>query len=236
MKKQELIEKVVQNENSAFTELDESSLSAMPEDFLKRLYLSLVPPSRQSAPVKDTALQTDAVQNTVAQNAVPTKEDLEISKLKRALLEVQAKLNALRHEEKDVIKTLSSYGITVKSVFNESVTNITEADIEVFVHNSKNPIAQIIREALDTRNQQRQVMVEAIVMNSGGLYTAEELMTKTSEELDKLSQLSARRMPDPEMTNPPLNWQGAGIADMSVTNLGVDYGSPLALPTTWDEK
>jgi hypothetical protein len=230
MRKQDFIEKLVENENSAFTETDIASLEAMPEDFLKRLYLSLILPLRQSGLSDEGKVkQTESVQN----NAIPTKDDLEISRLKRSLLEVQAKLNALRQEEKEVIKVLSTHGVTAKSILNASMT---EADLDVFVHNSQNPIAQIIREALVTRNQQRQMMIDKIVMNSGGLYTAEELMPKTSEELQKLEQLSIHNVSAPEMTNPPLNWVGAGIADMNVMNLGVDYGDPLLLPTTWEDK
>ncbi|MDR2116767.1 MAG: hypothetical protein LBP87_10360 [Planctomycetaceae bacterium] len=237
MEKQELLAKIIENENSAFTDSDSPSLSELPDDFLKRLYLCLIQPA-QSVTVKsntDVPVKNNTVEQTdTVQNAPLTKEDLEISKWKKALLEVQAKLNALRQEEKILLKSLASYGVTAKSIFNASALDLTEADIDVFVQNSQNPIAQIMREAITIRNQQRQTLIDAIVTNSGGLYTVEELMDKGSDELQKLSHLSARRIPEPEMMNPPLNWQGAGIADMSVTNLGVDYGDPLQLPSTWE--
>jgi hypothetical protein len=245
MKKQEIVEKIIENENSAFTKTDLADLSAMPDDFLKRLYLSVFSPSAGQSVTQtvtksisteggtDIPVNNDTEQKNTVQNAPPTKEELEVQQWKRDLLTVQAKINALRQEEKVLLKSLATYGVSVKSIFNISALDLTEADIDIFVHESKNPIAQIMREAITVRNQQRQTFVASIVANSGGLYTAEELMDKSSDELQKLSALSSRRMPEPEMTNHSLNWQGAGIADMSITNLGVDYGAPLELPSTW---
>jgi hypothetical protein len=236
MTKDELVTKLIEKENSAFTESDKSDLSGMPEDFLKRLYLSLLQPSSShSVSVSnrtDISIQNEtSEQGDGVQNAPPTKEDLEVQKWKRALMEVQAKVNSLRQEEKVLLKSLHAYGVSAKSVFNISALDLTEADIDIFVRNSQNPIAQMMREAITIRNQQRQTLVDSIVMNSGGLYTSEELLNKNSDELRKLSELSNRRVSEPEMTSASFNWQGAGIADMSVMNLG-DYGDPLALPST----
>jgi hypothetical protein len=235
--KDELVTKVIEKENSAFTDSDKSDLLNMPEDFLKRLYISLLQPtSAHSVSVSNNAdvsgKDETSQQTENVKNESPTKEDLEIQKWKRDLLEVQAKVSALRQEEKALLKSLGGYGISAKSVFNGAL-DLTESDIDLFVSNSQSPIAEIMREAIVTRNQQRQRLIDSIIVNSGGLYTVEELSNKNSDELQKLSELSSRRAPEPEMTNLPLNWQGAGIADLTITNLG-NYGDPLALPSTWE--
>jgi hypothetical protein len=240
MTKEELIAKVIENENSAFTELDASNLSAMSEDCLKRLYLSLVslPATHHSVSVKNNAgvsIDNETLEHEEnVKNEPPTKEDIDVQKWKRSLLEVQAKVNALRQEEQVLLKSLSGRGVSARSVFNILSLDLTESDIDIFVQNSRNPNAEILREAISIRNQQRQSLIDSIVMNSGGLYTVEELRNKNSDELQKLSELSSRRVSEPEMTtNTSFNWQGAGIADLSVTNLG-SYGDPLALPSTWE--
>ena len=181
----------------------------------------------------DVSVKNETLQSEDVKKDIPTKEDLEVQKWKRALLEVQAKVNTLRKEEKQLLKSLSSYGIPAASVFNVSALDLTESEIDIFVQNSQSPIAHVMREAIATRNQQRQTLIDSIVMNSGGLYTVEELVNKSSDELNKLSELSNRRMSEPEMESASFNWQGAGIADMTVTNLG-NYGDPLQLPSTWE--
>jgi hypothetical protein len=242
MIKQELVDKIIEHENSAFTKSDSGDLSAMPNDFLKRLYLSLIQPSVGQSVTSSVSTQNIDVsvkndtehQEDTVKNAPPTKEELDVMQWKRDLLSVQAKINALRQEEKMLLKSLATYGVSAKSIFNIAASDLTEAEIDIFVQNSKHPLAHIMREAITIRNQQRQTLVDSIVVNSGGLYTAEELMDKDSDELQKLSDLSSRRTSEPEMVNIPLNWSGAGIADMTVANLGIDYGAALPLPNTWE--
>jgi hypothetical protein len=222
MNKSELIAKLLHNENSAFTDTDENKLAALSDDMLKRLYLSATTqPANSGTPV------TVPVTNTAS-----AQVNARINELKQSLLTVQSNLRAEINKEKKVLMELEAEGIKAKPIMNEAIAN---TDIEQFVQNSQSPVASVLREALEERNKNRQALIEVIVTNSDGLYANEELVCKTTDELQKLAALSSKQTGQPVATNVSnesvLNWQGAGIGNLSIVN---DDFAPLNTMSTWD--
>jgi hypothetical protein len=224
MDKNELITKLVQNVNSAFTDSDADEFAAMSEDMLKRLYLSVINTPVQTV-VKDA-------QKPIENANEKTEVQETVRKLKESLLTVQASIqNSLAAEQK-IINELVTYGVTTaKSVINESMI-----DFDSFVQNSTSPVAQVMREALDVWNNSRQTLINTIVTNS--LFSPEELEKETTEKLKKLASLANKQGVDNKQmsvrdNNPVFNWQGAGISNLPIVNDTFDT-SPLLIPSTWE--
>jgi hypothetical protein len=224
MTKNELVAKIIQNENSAFTESDEPELLALSEDVLKRLCLSAI-----QKPVQNTALPNTQHVENVAQADSP-----KVQQLKEALVAIQANIRDTLNKEAATITELAKLGIKTKAVQNAAT--LTDADITSFVQTAQTPLAQVLREAVEERNKNRQALIDRIVTNSDGLFAANELLSKTTDELHKLATLSVKQnAAQPQNianTAAVFNWQGAGINDLQVVN-AADV-EPLVAPGTWD--
>ena len=228
MERKEIIDRLIQNENSVYTEADIELLNAMPEDFLKRTYLSAI---------GNIAANKS---NTSVANSSDEQFQRAVSAGTQALKNVQKKIFELRATESQMLEELSGLGIAEKSIFNVDYSTISESDIDAFVQNSHSPVAQVLREALEIRNRGRVELISQVIANSHGLFTEEDLRHKTAEELHKLAALSggpAQQYGAPPMQfdSPGMNWQGAGMGNIPITNEAAG-GEPLGLPSTFTPK
>ncbi|MDR2170677.1 MAG: hypothetical protein LBP59_11085 [Planctomycetaceae bacterium] len=231
MNKNELISKLTQNDETAFTEADSKELDALSEDLLKRLCLSTI----QQSPASKTVNNVNATNNANKQSATVTNQQQNNNKLrelKESLLAIQSTIQNNLNTEKKLLSELSAFGVTSKSVVNESMI-----DFDSFVHNSTSPVAQVIREALEVRNHNRQALIDSIVTNSGGLFDVVELENESTEKLQKLAAMATKQSNqitvNENLSSPPLNWQGAGVGDLSIINDANDT-EPLLIPSTWE--
>jgi hypothetical protein len=229
MDKKELIDKLIQNENSPYSEADIEHLSTLPDDILKRTFLAIAtPPAKSSKKNEGKSIN----------NATDEQVEKAISASRQSLKTVQKQIFELRAAEAKVLDDLSKLGSGDKSIFNVDYSAISESDIELFVQNSQSEVAQVLREALELRNHGRIELMTQVITNSGGLFSEEDLQFKSSEELRKLAALScnsaqhgALPMTLPQV-NGVQNWQGAGMGNALIVN-EAGGGEPLGLPSTF---
>lgn len=235
MERKELIHKLISNEHSAFSEADLDILNGMSDDILKRIFLSTSAAGSSFAPKKTDAAVSNQVTDEQVQKA--------ITACMQTLKKVQKQIFELRAAESKVLDDLSKLGANEKSIFNVDYSTISEADINLFVQNSQSDAAQVLREALEIRNRGRADLISQVITNSNGLFTEEDLLYKTLEELQKLAtlaggsgnvqQLGALPAPLIQPNGSVLNWQGAGIGNIPIVN-EAGGGEPLGLLSTFD--
>ena len=231
MDKKTLIDKLIQNENSPYSEADIEHLNSLPDDLLKRTYLAIAAPPANTPSSKKREGQS-------VNNMTDEQVEKAITASKQSLKTVQKQIFELRATEAKVLDDLGKLGASETSIFNVDYSTISDADIELFVQNSQSEVAQVLREALEIRNQGRIELMTQVIANSGGLFTEEDLQYKSSEELQKLATLAnnsvqygAPPMALPPVNNPP-NWQGAGMGNALIMN-EAGGGEPLELPKSF---
>jgi len=182
MERKELISRLIQNEHSAFSEADIETLDGMSEDMLKRIFLSTSAASNSFTPKRTDVVVNNQIEDEQAQKA--------IANCMQSLKKVQKQIFELRAAESKVLDDLSKLGADEKSIFNVDYQAISEDDINLFVQNSQSDVAQVLREALEIRNRGRVDLISQVITNSNGLFSEEDLHTKTLEELQKLATLA----------------------------------------------
>jgi hypothetical protein len=178
---------------------------------------------------------------------VNNQEDEQIQKAianaTQSLKKVQKQIFELRAAESKVLDDLHKLGANEQSIFNVDYQAISEADINLFVQNSQSDVAQVLREALEIRNQGRVDLIAQVITNSNGLFSEEDLHYKTLEELQKLATLAGGSsgnsrqlgaLPAPMLVDGIVqNWRGAGMGNIPVMN-EASGGEPLGLMSTLD--
>ena len=236
MKKNELIDKLVQNDNSAFLEDDIEQLKSLSTDMLKRICLSVMKATGEGTVKQEPAsVENSQIDAKVADEILTTRE---------ALKSVQQQIYELRAAEAKILDELYRLGSNEQSIFNADKVAISEDDIATFVKNSKSEIAEVLREALELRNRGREDLIVQVITNSGGLFSKEDLRHKTSEELKKLAALSGGGIQNYSQSmggahldydgtgSAVANWEGAGIGNVPIRN-EVGGGEPLGLMSTF---
>jgi len=235
MERKELISTLIANEHSAFSEADIEILDGMPDDMLKRIFLSTSAAGNSFAPKKADVVVNNQEEDEQIQKAIASGM--------QSLKKVQKQIFELRATESKVLDDLHRLGANEQSIFNVDYQSISEADINLFVQNSQSDVAQVLREALELRNRGRVELIAQVITNSNGLFTEEDLHYKTSEELQKLATLAggsggnAQRLgaiPAPMLVDGVVqNWRGAGMGNIPIMN-EASGGEPLGLPSTFD--
>jgi len=235
MNKKELIERLIQNENSPYSEVDVKELNALTDDMLRKIVLSIPPVNNTTVQQRDVPVKNDDA-DELSRKAIMASQ--------QALKKVQKQIYELRVAESKVLDDLDALGATEKSIFNIDHSKISDEDIHLFVQNSQSEVAQVLREALELRNHGRIELVAQVIANSGGLFSEDDLRCKTSEELRKLAALAggntqqasfgfhgAMPMQLRDRDGGAMDWRGAGIGNIPIMN-EVGGGAPLNLPTT----
>jgi hypothetical protein len=239
MERKELINRLITNEHSAFSDTDIEILEGMPDDMLKRIFLSTSAAGNSFAPKRADV----AVNNHEADEQVQKA----VANCMQSLKKVQKQIFELRASESKILDDLNKLGSNEKSIFNVDYQAISEADINLFVQNSQSDVAQVLREALEIRNRGRVDLIAQVISNSNGLFSEEDLHYKTLDELQKLATLAggnshsgggnAQRLgalPAPLLVGSTVqNWRGAGMGNIPIANEATG-GEPLGLLSTFD--
>lgn len=226
----DIVEQIINDPNSTFTEADLDELKKLSPEVLQRLYLGM----------------GNTVENT---EPVPvTNEETQRAELEEGLRECQQDIVDLIATERELREGLSALsGEYVSSVLDKFVpkpkkeaVELTEQAVMDFVENSQTITAVVLREALVTRDEKRKEAIDVIVANSAQ-YTVDELRAKVTSELNKLVGIVTEHQINNSRSSEEYNdltWDGAGLADRNTGNLASSfrYGTPLELPTTLPPK
>lgn len=214
-----LLDRIINDPNSTFKEDDAAALAALPPEVLQRLAIGLQP-------------QAVAVANEDGSSReVDLREDLQAC---------QQDILSLLATEKDIRQELTGLSGTPQAsvleqilpVMNSAQGEVDEQAVADFVKNSQSVTAQVLREGLGARDANRAKAIDVIVSNSQ-LYTEAELRKKFTAELMKLADFVQQVRPAPQPEVAVYNWDGAGIADQSVSQSTARFEAPLELPSTF---
>ena len=219
-----LIEKIISDPNSPFSEDDVAELSKMKPATLKRLAIGM---------------QTQDIAVSNASLIEARMEDLE--NCQKDLMEIIGVEQSIRQELKGLGVSTNTVLEQFVPVHNQAKPNAVRfntaeeaEDTLTALRKSGFPIAYVIEEALAAREQSRQKSIETIVHNSGGQFTHEELRRKYTPELQKLAACLENARQSSYV--PVHNYDGAAMADFAPSGglTGVrQFGQPLDLPSTF---
>ena len=173
--------------------------------------------------LRNTCTKEEEVKNTEEKKEEVKNESKEDEKTIANLLARIANLEQkLKNDGGD------SDGDDDESVKNKGVNNKvlknTDAQAEVKNKAVANAITGILADLVSARQRTMDDLMDAIVTNSGGVYTREELSCKTPEELQKLSNVLARG------TMPVVN---ASHSNVQVDAAVVNSNTALDIPSTF---
>jgi hypothetical protein len=158
------------------------------------------------------------------QQLEPAQISDEEASLVNVFNETQTQIKSLLEEEHRLQQELLQLGIESKSVLDECVPVfnqqqsvqqpmvITDEMVNQYVREQKTTLAKMLYEGVVVREESRKSAVDIIVKNSNGIYTADELMEKPTNDLNKLAQLLKVAIPQQQTT-----WTGAGFVDSIVS-------------------
>lgn len=185
----QLVQQILNHPNSAFGAADEAWMLNAPQDALTRILLSL-----------ETAAVT-------TYNADPA------STLRADLAACQDDLKHCMTEEQRILNELAMMGVQERSVIMQTGVMTVNADslsdpvVYEYLTKKRTPLTTIVNEGMVARNDTRRKCIDAILHNSGGIYTIPELDAKSNVDLQKLmSALQTQRSTSQQ-------WAGAAFAD-----------------------
>jgi hypothetical protein len=227
MSKQELIQTIISLPSSAFSEKDRGAMEVLPEDVLHRMYMSMSMPE-------------------VPAPAAPRENTGE---LLEELAEVQDDLKYCIQTEGDLLRRLNAAGVAKTSVIPKPQVHtvntaavsqnpqLNDMLVKRYLETQRTPLTAVVQEGLTARNEIRQQAIETIVTNAAGVYSHEDLMQMSSNQLNKLSSALATKRAANPISDFTLNGLANGYTPVVPNNThhggGVISEDPLEVPRLW---
>ena len=200
-----LIDQIVNHPNSTFAPESASELEMLSESVLRQILLGLA-----TVPEKDTQTTNSSANSEELQNLL---EDLRLC---------QEDLQNAVKAETQILASLQKFGVKRPSVLSYNTTNATvsEGAIQKYLQTTVTPFTVVLNEGIVARRELRSKAINNILLNTSGVYTADDLDRMPSVDLNKLSEALRVRT----STTPQPDYSAMTVADNS-RNLGGIFGS-----------